>query len=54
MSRIENRALILDLKETAISTDLACTSADVEPSHMIAVMHDEQNAHADTDLSSRL
>ncbi|MEF8795163.1 MAG: cysteine desulfurase family protein [Salinivenus sp.] len=43
---IESRALIVDLKETAIATGSACTSADVEPSHVITAMYDDQRAHS--------
>ena len=48
---IESRALIVDLKETAIATGSACTSADVEPSHVITAMHDEQRAHSSVRIS---
>jgi cysteine desulfurase len=48
---IESRALIVDLKETAIATGSACTSADVEPSHVITAMHDEQRAHSSIRIS---
>lgn len=48
---IESRALIVDLKETAIATGSACTSADVEPSHVITAMHDEQRAHSSVRVS---
>jgi cysteine desulfurase len=48
---IESRALIVDLKETAIATGSACTSADVEPSHVITAMHDEQRAHSSIRVS---
>jgi cysteine desulfurase len=48
---IESRALIMDLKETAIATGSACTSADVEPSHVITAMHDEQRAHSSIRIS---
>jgi len=51
MARIEDRALILDLKETAIATGSACTSADVEPSHVITAMHNEQRAHSSIRIS---
>jgi cysteine sulfinate desulfinase/cysteine desulfurase-like protein len=43
---IESRALIVDLKETAIATGCACSSADGEPAHMITAMHDEPRAHS--------
>ncbi|MEF8817510.1 hypothetical protein [Salinibacter sp.] len=36
----------MDLKETAVATGSACTFADVEPSHVITGMHDEQRAHS--------
>jgi len=48
---IESRALIVDLKETAVATGSACTSADVEPSHVITAMHDEQRAHSSIRIS---
>jgi cysteine desulfurase len=48
---IESRALIVDLKETAIATGSACTSADVEPSHVITAMHNEQRAHSSVRIS---
>jgi cysteine desulfurase len=48
---IESRALIVDLKETAIATGSACTSADVEPSHVITAMHDDQRAHSSIRIS---
>ncbi|MCS4149278.1 cysteine desulfurase family protein [Salinibacter ruber] len=48
---IESRALIVDLKETAIATGSACTSADVEPSHVITSMYDEQRAHSSVRIS---
>lgn len=48
---IESRALIVDLKETAMATGSACTSADVEPSHVITAMHDEQRAHSSVRIS---
>ena len=48
---IESRALIVDLKETAIATGSACTSADVEPSHVITAMHDDQRAHSSVRIS---
>ncbi|WP_263819337.1 cysteine desulfurase family protein [Salinibacter sp.] len=48
---IESRALIVDLKETAIATGSACTSADVEPSHVIAAMYDDQRAHSSVRIS---
>jgi cysteine desulfurase len=48
---IESRALIVDLKETAVATGSACTSADVEPSHVITVMHDKQRAHSSIRIS---
>lgn len=48
---IESRALIVDLKETAVATGSACTSADVEPSHVIASMYDEQRAHSSIRIS---
>lgn len=48
---IESRALIVDLKETAIATGSACTSADVEPSHVITAMRDEQRAHSSIRIS---
>jgi cysteine desulfurase len=48
---IESRALIVDLKETAIATGSACTSADVEPSHVITAMYDEQRAHSSIRIS---
>ncbi|WP_263809151.1 cysteine desulfurase family protein [Salinibacter sp.] len=51
ISGIESRALIVDLKETAIATGSACTSADVEPSHVITSMHDEQRAHSSIRIS---
>ena len=48
---IESRALIVDLKETAVATGSACTSADVEPSHVITAMHDAQRAHSSIRIS---
>jgi cysteine desulfurase len=48
---IESRALIVDLKEAAIATGSACTSADVEPSHVITAMHNEQRAHSSVRIS---
>jgi cysteine desulfurase len=43
---IESRAFIVDLKELAISTGSACTTASVEPSHVIAALgFGEQRAH---------
>lgn len=41
----------MDLKETAIATGSACTSADVEPSHVITAMPDEQRAHSSVRIS---
>ena len=43
--------MIVDLKETAVATGSACTSADVEPSHVISAMHDEQRAHSSIRIS---
>jgi cysteine desulfurase len=51
MAETESRALIVDLKETAVATGSACTSADVEPSHVITAMHDEQRAHSSVRIS---
>jgi cysteine desulfurase len=48
---IETWALIVDLKETVIATGSACTSADVEPSHVITAMHDEQRVHSSICIS---
>ena len=48
---IESRALIVDLKETAIATGSACTSADVEPSHVITAMYSKQRAHSSIRIS---
>jgi cysteine desulfurase len=48
---IESRALIVDLKETAVATGSACTSADVEPSHVITAMYDKQRAHSSIRIS---
>lgn len=43
---IESRALIVKLKEVAIATGSACTSAKVEPSHVIkALGYGDQRAH---------
>jgi cysteine desulfurase len=43
---IESRAFIVDMKELAISTGSACTTASVEPSHVIAALgFGEQRAH---------
>ena len=43
---IESRAFIAGLKELAIATGSACTSASVEPSHVImALGYGEQRAH---------
>jgi cysteine desulfurase len=39
------------LEETAIATGSVCTSADVEPSHVITAMHDEQRAHSSIRIS---
>ena len=43
--------MIVDLKETAVATGSACTSADVEPSHVISAMHNEQRAHSSIRIS---
>lgn len=44
--RIESRALIVKLKEVAIATGSACTSAKVEPSHVIqALGFGDERAH---------
>jgi len=51
MARIESRGLIVDLTDMAIATGSACTSADVEPSHVITTMHDEQRAHSSIRIS---
>lgn len=48
---IESRALIVDLKDVAVATGSACTSADVEPSHVITAMHDAQRAHSSIRIS---
>lgn len=48
---VESRALIVDLKEVAVATGSACTSAQVEPSHVITAMHDEQRAHSSIRIS---
>ena len=48
---VESRALIVDLKDVAIATGSACTSADVEPSHVITAMHDAQRAHSSIRIS---
>ncbi|WP_445665122.1 cysteine desulfurase family protein [Fodinibius sp. AD559] len=43
---VESRALIVKLKEIAVATGSACTSAKVEPSHVIkALGFGEQRAH---------
>ncbi|NOK58229.1 MAG: aminotransferase class V-fold PLP-dependent enzyme [Chloroflexi bacterium AL-W] len=43
---IESRAFIVDLQDLAISTGSACTTASVEPSHVIAALgFGEQRAH---------
>ena len=43
---IESRAFIAGLKELAIATGSACTSASVEPSHVITALgFGEQRAH---------
>jgi cysteine desulfurase len=51
MAETESRALIVDLKETAVATGSACTSADVEPSHVITAMYDKQRAHSSIHIS---
>lgn len=38
LSRIESRSLIVELKDMAISTGSACTSAEVSPSHVISAL----------------
>ncbi len=44
---IESRSLIVQLKNFAISTGSACTSASVEPSHVIAALgFGEERAHS--------
>ena len=44
---IESKAIILNLKDVAISTGSACTSATVEPSHVIlALGFGEERAHS--------
>lgn len=44
---IESRACIVDLKELVISTGSACTTAAVEPSHVITALgFGEQRAHS--------
>lgn len=48
---VESRALIVDLKNIAVATGSACTSADVEPSHVITAMHDAQRAHSSIRVS---
>jgi cysteine desulfurase len=51
MAETESRAPIADLKEAAVATGSACTSADIEPSHVIRSMHDEQRAHSSIRIS---
>jgi cysteine desulfurase len=47
LTGIESRALIVELKGVALATGSACTSASVEPSHVItALNHGEQRAHS--------
>ena len=48
---IESRALVVDLKDVAVATGSACTSAHVEPSHVITAMHDEARAHRSIRIS---
>lgn len=44
---LESRALIVQLKNVAISTGSACTTAEVEPSHVImALSGSEERAHS--------
>jgi cysteine desulfurase len=44
---IESRSLIVQLKDVAISTGSACTTANVEPSHVIlALGFGEARAHS--------
>jgi cysteine desulfurase len=47
LKRIESKSLVVQLKEIAISTGSACTSAKVEPSHVIlALGYGEDRAHS--------
>src|SRR5690606_22436038 len=44
---IESRAVIVQLKNVAISTGSACTSATVEPSHVLMALSDSPDrAHS--------
>lgn len=49
---IESRALIVDLKDVAIATGSACTSASVLPSHVISAMYDSERAHNSIRIST--
>lgn len=48
---IESRALVVDLKDVAVATGSACTSAHVEPSHVVTAMHSEERAHCSIRIS---
>jgi cysteine desulfurase len=46
LTGVESRALIVELKDVAVATGSACTSASVEPSHVIrALGFSEERAH---------
>lgn len=50
--RVESRALIVKLKDVAVATGSACTSANVEPSHVISALgFGEERAHTAIRLS---
>ena len=52
MAGVESRALIVKLKDVALATGSACTSAKVEPSHVIqALGFDDDRAHSAARIS---
>jgi cysteine desulfurase len=49
---VESRALIVQLPDVAIATGSACTSASVEPSHVIAALgYEDIRAHCSIRIS---